>query len=382
MVPLRPVPRARASHTPTLALLISGLAAACGDPSSPTAPAPAGARPSAEVTELDVTPGLTLYGLGSLRRATPESPCAEGAFRQFDFWVGDWIAVSPNFPPPPTDPFGGTPSRITTALDGCAVLELWGGGGRSLNSYDPETGLWHQTWVPTAGRFPLRMAGGLRADGVMAMSGVRHPWFARNASWIDAYTWTPVDADHVVQAFTFDIVPGGFHLQGQLNYARTTELPESLTLPGTTRCEPGAEAGETRLLDFTLGRWTVSAENRLELGTSEIALDPAMSGCLLEEKFTTARGYEAIGWMHYDPVENAFYRSYVDSEGGRLELRGEVSSSPVTLEGAEPIPGSPDARVRVTWTSVSADRLEQRWELSKDGGATWRDVQTLVFTRA
>jgi len=331
---------------------------------------------------LEATPGLTVYGLGSLRRATPQSPCAEGAFRQFDFWVGDWIAVNPNFPPPPSNPFGGTPSRITTALDGCAILELWGGGGRSLNSYDPETGLWHQTWVPGGlGRFPLRMAGGLRADGVMALEGIRHPWFAPSASWIDAYTWTAVDANHVIQAFTFDIAPGGFHLGGQLNYERTASLP-TFTLPSGPRCQPGAEAGETRLLDFTLGRWAVSAANGLELGTSEIALDPRLSGCLLEEKFTTEKGYEAIGWMYYDPLENAFYRSYVDSEGERLELRGEVSSSPVTLEAAEPIPGAPGAGVRVTWTSVSADRLEQRWELSKDGGATWREVQTLVFTRA
>jgi hypothetical protein len=375
MASLRPVSRSRASRTTALALLLSASVAACGDPGAPTAVTSSTPGLAAELTEPGVTAGLTVYGLGALRRATPQSPCAEGAFRQFDFWVGDWIATSAGGPP------GGTPSRITTALDGCAILEQWGGGGRSLNSYDPETGLWHQTWVPGAGRFPFRMAGGLQPDGDMVLRGVRHPWFAPNASWIDVYTWTPVDADHVIQAFTFDVVPGGFHLQGQLGYERTANLPP-INPPSTTRCQPGGEAGETRLLDFTLGRWTVSAANGLELGTSVIALDPVLSGCLLEEKFTTANGYEAIGWMYYDPVVNAFYRSYVDSEGERLELRGEVSSSPVALEGAEPIPGASDARVRLTWTSVSADRLEQRWELSKDDGATWREVQTLVFRRA
>lgn len=360
-------------------LLLASLVVGCGDPAAPPAPFPA-APPSAQSADPGAEPGLTVYGLGALRRAWPQRPCADGAFRQFDFWVGEWFATNPNFPPPPNSPLPGTPSRITTALDGCAVLEAWGGGGRSLNSYDPETGMWHQTWVPGPGR-PFRMAGNLRADGVMALRGTRHPYFAPSVAWVDAYEWTPVDESHVVQSFTFDVLPSGFHLGGALHYARSTGAPP-IAGASTPRCQPGGEAAETRLLDFTLGRWTVSAANGLELGTSEIVLDPTLSGCLLEESFTTPKGYAALGWMYYDPVENAFYRSYVDSEGERLELRGAVTAGPVALEGAEPVPGTPDARVRVTWTPVSPDRLEQRWELSKDGGASWRTVHTLLFTRA
>ena len=368
-------PSSIAAAVPSLAL--AAALTACTEPSRPTAASTPSVLAS-ESSEPTTDPGLSVYGVGAVRRATPQSPCAEGAFRQFDFWVGDWV-VSPTVPPPPPAPTPRTPSHIATALDGCAILETWGGGGRSLNSYDPETGLWYQTWVPGPGR-PFRMAGGLRPDGVMALEGTRHPYFAPTASWIDAYTWTPVDANHVVQAWTFDALPSGFHLQGSLDYTRTaTPLP--MNPPSTARCQAGGEAAETRLLDFTVGRWAVSASNGLPLGTTEIALDATLGGCLLEETFTTPKGYATIGWMYYDPVENAFYRSSVDSEGERVELRGPVTSSPISLEGAEPVPGAPGARVRLTWTAVSADELRQTWEVATDAGASWRVAQTLVFTR-
>jgi hypothetical protein len=372
--PRRPLPTLAAAP-----LLSAALLSACFDSSAPTRPA-APVSPQAVVPgEPTTEPGITVYGLGARRRATPQSPCASGAYRQFDFWVGDW-AVSGA---------AGTVSavnRVVTDLDGCAVEENWaplnGPRGRSLNSYDAETGTWHQTWVPETG-FPLRMAGNLRPDGVMAMTGTRVPSFAPNVTIIDAYTWTHVGADHVIQAFTTDVPQTGFHVGGQLSYERSASLPAT-TSPGSTACQPGQVSGETRLLDFTLGRWQVSAANGLALGTSDIALDPTLSGCLIEETFTTEKGYRAIGWMYYEPYANLLYRSSVDTEGDRLELAAAVPSGaagPVVFEGAERTPGSPNARVRVTWTKASADELRQTWELSKDGGATWREVQSLTFTR-
>jgi hypothetical protein len=351
------------------ALASFALFAACeSDPTLPSAPA----AQHAVVNGAGVEPGLTIYGLGSLRRATPATRCSSGAYRQFDFWVGSWVVLNQQ-----TGAVGAT-NRIDVDLDGCATIENWkpnnGLWGRSLNSYDAETGKWNQTWVTEAGR-PFRMSGELRPDGVMDLIGVREPSFG-GPNWVDHYTWTQLDSDHVVQAFSFD---GPAHFAGQILYTRSADLPVTTSIGGT-RCLTG-DAAETRLLDFTLGSWVVSAENGLELGTSDIVVDPTMSGCLIIESFSTPKGYRAVAWLYYDPVENRFYRTYTDSEGGRVQMRGEPVVNPLVLAGDEPLPGAPDARLRMNWQTVSTSELQQIWEVTKDGGNTWAVAQSLTFTR-
>ena len=98
----------------------------------------------------------------------PPIACAGSNFSQFDFWIGEWD-VYPN----------GTNtliahSKIEKLYGGCAIRENWmplkGLGGGSLNSYDPETERWHQTWVGSApGR--VEFEGGY-TGGNMVLTGM------------------------------------------------------------------------------------------------------------------------------------------------------------------------------------------------------------------
>jgi hypothetical protein len=348
---------------------------ACAVDSLPTSIAPSSrSLASANSNGYD----LPIYGLGGLRRATPQSPCADGSYRQFDFWVGNWKVYSL------TGALVAT-SRILNTLDGCVIEENWaplnGLRGRSLSSYDAESGLWRQTWVPENsqnGR-PIRLAGGLRSDGVMDMSGQRRHWFF-GYTIFDHFQWTPVDADHVIQAVTLDIPQLNIHSAGAPHYERTTDLLPPTTSPGTTKCLAGGDAAESRNFDFTVGNWKLTAANGLAIGTSSIAIDPTLSGCLTIESFSTPKGYRAISWLYYDALENTYFRTYVDTEGERVEMRGTFDNGVFTMEGAEPIHGADGARVRMTWKQTSATTTLQTWEVSRDG-ETWREVQAITFTR-
>jgi hypothetical protein len=83
--------------------------------------------------------------LQSAPAAPPPPPCAMPEFSQFDFWVGEWD-VFPNGAAQQV-----AHSRIEKLYAGCAIRENWmplnGAGGGSLNSYDPATKRWHQTWI-------------------------------------------------------------------------------------------------------------------------------------------------------------------------------------------------------------------------------------------
>ena len=96
-----------------------------------------------------------------LRRS--EFPCTEAAeSRQLDFWVGEWNVHTP------AGQLAGT-SSVQRILGDCVVFENWtstlGGGGKSFNFYNKNSGQWQQTWVDDRGG-AVEFHGGFK-DGAM-----------------------------------------------------------------------------------------------------------------------------------------------------------------------------------------------------------------------
>lgn len=162
-----------------LAGILGGLLAAAGaggagPPAAPAAP-PAPAAPSAPPAP-----------------AAPPRPCAPPAFRQFDFWIGDWEVRTPD------GRLAGT-NRIEAILEGCALQERWTGSGSSrgtsLNFYETGSGIWNQVWVDNEGTV-LRLGGGLRG-GRMILEGRTQDGPAPAVH--HRITWTPLNGGRVRQ---------------------------------------------------------------------------------------------------------------------------------------------------------------------------------------
>lgn len=115
---------------------------------------------------------LQVASASAQQPTTPAPPvsarrCDTAAHAVFDFWVGEWD-VYPN----------GTDTKVARSTierlyNGCAIRENWkplrGGPGGSLNSLDPATGRWHQTWIGSApGRTEFE---GGPVDGKMVLTG-------------------------------------------------------------------------------------------------------------------------------------------------------------------------------------------------------------------
>jgi hypothetical protein len=111
----------------------------------------------------------------------PPDPCALKQSAQFDFWIGDWDVFVPS------GKLVGT-NRIEK-IYGCVLHEHWKTPkmeGQSFNRFDPDRGVWHQTWVDSTGGI-LMIEGGLR-DGVMVMSdstlaGRKDPAVVNEIAW-------------------------------------------------------------------------------------------------------------------------------------------------------------------------------------------------------
>lgn len=92
--------------------------------------------------------------------------CDASAFRQFDFWLGEWQVHTPD------GKLAGT-NRIERQYDGCVIHEHYttgrGYSGESLNIYDEPRMVWHQTWVDNSGT--LLSIEGQFLDGRMVLQG-------------------------------------------------------------------------------------------------------------------------------------------------------------------------------------------------------------------
>ncbi|MBD3334772.1 MAG: DUF1579 domain-containing protein [Candidatus Eisenbacteria bacterium] len=87
-----------------------------------------------------------------------DEPCSSPEARQFDFWLGEWdLSWGED---------GVGTNTVSKVLDGCVIQEDFDGGpfkGMSWSVYDPEHGMWRQTWVDNTGN-TMSFTGGWVAD--------------------------------------------------------------------------------------------------------------------------------------------------------------------------------------------------------------------------
>ena len=110
--------------------------------------------------------------------------CGASDYRQFDFWLGEWVVHTVD------GKLAGT-NRIAREYGGCVVHERYstdrGYTGESLNTYDAGRKVWHQTWVDSDGTL-LVLEGGLRGTS-MVLEGATVD--ADGKMTKHRITWTP-----------------------------------------------------------------------------------------------------------------------------------------------------------------------------------------------
>ncbi len=121
--------------------------------------------------------------------------CSASAYRQFDFWIGQWDVTNPQ------GAAAGT-NTITPILHGCVLHESWtgasGSAGESHNIYNLQTGQWHQTWVDATGTL-LQLDGGLDAEGKMVMRGKTVGQGGQDV--LNEISWEPLASGEVRQVW-------------------------------------------------------------------------------------------------------------------------------------------------------------------------------------
>jgi hypothetical protein len=330
------------------------------DPSQATAPDAPGA------------PALSVYRLGNITRAVPH-PCPAAGSRQFDFWVGKWDVIGK------TGAHAAT-SIISSEMDGCLVMEdyVQDNGvynGRSLSVYDPNTGHWYQTFVDDiiAGSYRLE---GAFTGGSMVLSGSQ-PVYNFGTGTVQqrdvTVTWTPLDGGRVRQRFDVSTDGGPVATGFDGTYLPAEQLTRGS--PIAYRFCTGAIT-QFQELNFWVGQWTVSAD-QTDLGTSEVRKD--LNGCLIQEDFSTPKGYRSRSFSYFDFVVEKWFRTFADNTGQHFELSGNVENGAMVMTGTATGPGGQPRAIRVTLAPDGSGGVRETWERAGEGGAGWEQELVLGY---
>jgi hypothetical protein len=143
---------------------------------------------------------------------------------------------------------------------------------------------------------------------------------------------------------------------------------------------PCAANLEARQLDYWLGEWSVGTAGAPNTGHSKVSI--SLDKCLFNERWgsdtTSHAGENALA---YSSEDSTWYALFVDNQGRVHALKGAVKSGLAEFEG----PGSNEKGqkilTKVKVVRVSQDNVEQIWQKSSDGGATWNTDVRMQYSR-
>ncbi len=129
-----------------------------------------------------------------------------------------------------------------------------------------------------------------------------------------------------------------------------------------------------RQFDFWIGHWDVYQPDGKLAGDNLI--EPILGGCALRETWNGRGGFAGTSLNAYDPIDNRWHQTWLDNQGGRLDLAGGRQGLAMVLESNDPHPEKPGMRLqqRIVWTAQPDGSVRQIWSSSEDGGTSWSVV--------
>lgn len=139
-------------------------------------------------------------------------------------------------------------------------------------------------------------------------------------------------------------------------------------------------APEASQFDFWVGNWQLYSADTI---TGSNSIYKIMDGCTVQENFSNPKtGYNGKSWSVYNPVGKVWQQTWVDNQGGFIDLTGKFEDGKMTLKTQERTLQNGKRQVyRMVYSNITPNSFDWDWESTTDGGATWVSGWKIHYVR-
>lgn len=130
--------------------------------------------------------------------------------------------------------------------------------------------------------------------------------------------------------------------------------------------------------DFWLEEWEVRDPTGQVVGHNRI--ESVSAGFALLEHWSDATGGSGKSLNAYDAVRGGWHQTWVGSGGEVIQFDGGFAEGRMRMEGTR-ITAKGPVRDRMTWNPQRDGTVRQLWELSGDGGKSWKVLFDGIYHR-
>lgn len=128
-------------------------------------------------------------------------------------------------------------------------------------------------------------------------------------------------------------------------------------------------SAESHQFDFWVGEWEVRDMDAL---SGHNSIRRILDGCVLQETWSGVSESAGTSLNFYDQQRKHWRQFWVWREGTTLELEGDFRDGQMVLEGDGLDRKGNKVRNRISWSVNPDATVRQHWQVSADGGSTWK----------
>ena len=105
--------------------------------------------------------------------------------------------------------------------------------------------------------------------------------------------------------------------------------------------------------------------------------------CIIQENWTSVNGkFSGTSYNFYDAHNEQWHQTWVDNQGGNLQLSGYLENGSMVLRSSEVMnqKGVPIYH-RITWTPNDDGSVRQHWESSPNSSDQWSSLFDGLYKR-
>ena len=152
----------------------------------------------------------------------------------------------------------------------------------------------------------------------------------------------------------------------------------SLASAQQTAPKPACTSAENKQFDYWAGEWNVFNLEGAQIGSSRVT--SIAGGCGLLEEWQPGNQAGGKSLNFFDASDGRWHQVWVGA-GGIVRIAGGLQNGVMTLVGVDRKTPQGTVRDRITWAPQTDGAVEQRWDLSSDGGATWKTGFVGIYRR-